>query len=102
MSFADMIDQLFADPLLGADASFQTGASAPYPIRLMVKQPDEVLTFGGGQIHTSQTLFDVRAWEVPVPQEGDKIVHKGVTYIIQSEPKADRERLVWRLDVRAE
>ena len=102
MSFADMIDQLFADPLLGADASFQTGASAPYPIRLMVKQPDEVLNFGGGQFHASQTLFDVRAWEVPTPQEGDKIVYKGITYIIQSEPKADRERLVWRLDVREE
>ena len=102
MSFADLIDQLFTDPLLGADASFQTGASAPYPIRLMVKQPDEVLNFGSGQFHTSQTLFDVRVWEVPAPQEGDKIVYRTITYIVQSEPKADRERLVWRLDVRPE
>lgn len=102
MAFADMIDQLFADPVLGADATYQTGASAPYPIRLMVSQPDEVLNFGEGQFHLSKTLFDVRAWEVPAPQEGDKIVYKGIGYLVQSEPKADRERLVWRLDVRPE
>lgn len=100
MSFADMIDQLFADPLLGADASFQTGASAPYPIRLMVKQPDTVLGFGGGQIHSSTTLFDVRASDIPSPQVGDKIVYAGITYEVQAEPTADRERLVWTLDVR--
>lgn len=99
MSFSAMIDQLFTDPVLGADATFQTGASAPYPIRLMVQQPDTAIGFGDGQFHTSQTLFDVRQLEVVEPKIGDKIFYKNITYVIQSEPKADRERLVWRLDV---
>ncbi len=99
MSMADMIDQLFEDPVLGADATYQTGASAPYPIRLMVKQPDEILGFGDASLHLSTSLFDVRVWEVMEPKVKDRIVHGGIPYIVQSEPKADRERLVWRLDV---
>jgi hypothetical protein len=40
------------------------------------------------------------AWIVPEPAMGDQITVGGATYIVQSEPKSDRERLVWTLDVR--
>jgi hypothetical protein len=99
MPFKAMIDQLFTDPAMGADATFQTGASAPIPVRIMVKLPDAVIGFGDGQFHSSQSIFDIRQSEVLSPKVGDKIVFKEITYIVQSEPQADRERLVWRLDV---
>ncbi len=99
MPFKAMIDQLFTDPNMGADASYQSGVSAPITVRIMMKIPDTVIGFGDGQFHTSQRIFDIRTSEIQSPKVGDKITVKGITYKIQSEPQADRERLVWRLDV---
>jgi len=100
MSFADMMDQHFTDPLMSGAGTYQAGSHAPTPVRLIVKQPDTVLGFGGGQIHASTTLFDIRVSEIENPQIGDQIVYAGVIYVVQAEPTADRERLVWTLDVR--
>lgn len=100
MSFSGMIEQLFTDPVLSGVGTYQAGSDAPFPVRLIVKQPDTVLGFGSGHIHSSTTLFDVRASEISSPQVGDKIVYAGITYEVQAEPTADRERLVWTLDVR--
>jgi hypothetical protein len=40
------------------------------------------------------------SFDVPEPAVGDQVTVGGDTYIVQSEPKVDRERLVWTLDVR--
>lgn len=101
MAFSGMVDQLFTDPVLSKPATYLAfGTSTPYPVRVILKQPDTVVGFGDGQLHVSTTLFDVRSLDVPEPAVGDQIVFSGVSYIVQSEPKADRERLVWTLDVR--
>ncbi len=101
MSFPGMIDQLFTDPVLSKPATYLAdGASAPLPVRVIAKQPDTVVGFGDGQLHVSTVLFDVRSLDIPEPAKGDQLVCEGITYIIQAEPKADRERLVWTLDVR--
>lgn len=101
MSFPAMIDQLFTDPVLSKPATYLVaGTPTLYPVRVIAKQPDTVVGFGAGQLHVSTTLFDVRAWEVPEPAVDDQLTCDGVTYTVQSEPKADRERLVWTLDVR--
>lgn len=101
MAFSGMIDQLFTDPVLSKPATYLAfGTSTPYPVRVIPKQPDTVVGFGDGQLHVSTTLFDVRSLEIPDPAVGDQIVFDGISYIVQSEPKTDRERLVWTLDVR--
>lgn len=101
MAFSGMVDQLFTDPVLSKPATYLAfGTSTPYPVRVIPKQPDTVVGFGDGQLHVSTTLFDVRSLEIPDPAVGDQIVFDGISYIVQSEPKADRERLVWTLDVR--
>ena len=101
MSFPGMIDQLFTDPVLSKPATYlPAGASASLPVRVIAKQPDAVVGFGDGQLHVSTVLFDIRSLDIPEPAKGDQIVCEGVTYIVQAEPKADRERLVWTLDVR--
>lgn len=101
MAFSGMIDQLFTDPVLSKPATYLAfGTSTPYPVRVIPKQPDTVVGFGDGQLHVSTTLFDVRSLEIPEPAIGDQITYDGITYIVQSEPKADRERLVWTLDMR--
>ena len=101
MAFSGMIDQLFTDPVLSKPATYLAfGTSTPYPVRVISKQPDTVVGFGDGQLHVSTTLFDVRSLEIPEPAIGDQITYDSTTYVVQSEPKADRERLVWTLDVR--
>lgn len=101
MAFSGMIDQLFTDPVLSKPATYLAlGASVPFPVRVIAKQPDTVVGFGDAQLHVSTTLFDIRSLEIPEPAVGDQIVFNGVTYVVQSEPKADREGLVWTLDVR--
>lgn len=96
-----MIDQLFTDPVLSKPATYlAVGASVPYPVRVISKQPDTVVGFGDGQLHVSTTLFDVRALDVPEPAIGDQLTCDDIIYVVQAEPKADRERLVWTLDVR--
>ncbi len=101
MAFSGMIDQLFTDPVLSKPATYLAfGTSTPYPVRVIPKQPDTVVGFGDGQLHVSTTLFDVRSLEIPEPAIGDQITYNGTTYVVQSESKADRERLVWTLDVR--
>ncbi len=101
MSFSGMIDQLFTDPVLSKPATYLVqGTTAPFPVRVISKQPDTVVGFGEGQLHVSTVLFDVRSLDVPEPAKGDQITCDGIAYIVQSEPKADRERLIWTLDVR--
>lgn len=100
MAFPGMIDQLFADPVLSKPATYLAyGTSTPYPVRVIAKQPDTVVGFGEGQFHTTTMLFDVRASEVLEPTVGDKITLGADTFNVQSEPKLDREGLVWTLDV---
>lgn len=101
MAFSGMIDQLFTDPVLSKPATYLAfGTSIPYLVRVISKQPDTVVGFGDGQLHVSTVLFDVRSLEIPEPAKGDQIICDCITYVVQSEPKADRERLVWTLDVR--
>jgi hypothetical protein len=101
MAFSDIIDQLFTDPVMSKPATYLAfGTSTPFPVRVISKQPDSVVGFGDGQLHVSTVLFDVRSLDVPEPAKGDQITCDSNTYVVQSEPKSDRERLVWTLDMR--
>jgi hypothetical protein len=98
---SSMIDQLFTDPVLSKPATYLVhGTTASFPVRVITKQPDTVVGFGDGQLHVSTVLFDIRSLDIPEPAKRDQIICDGNTYVVQSEPKADRERLVWTLDVR--
>ncbi len=100
MVFATMIAALFADPSLAKPAEYlPKGGLGGKAVRVITKQPDTLTSFGEARIHSSTTLFDIQAAEVASPQVGDQLTVNGVTYVIQSEPMADSERLVWTLDM---
>ena len=100
MPFKDMIDQLFNDPMLGRDATYWTaGAGQARVVRAMIKSPDNISDIGVARIHRSTLTLEVRSSEIPEPAAGDTFDLDGTLYVIQSEPVADRERLVWVLDV---
>lgn len=100
MSFDDMIAALFTDPILSKAAVYlPKGSAEAIDVRVMTKQPDIITDFGEGQIHAATTLFEVQRKEIAQPKTGDRLTVDGITYIVQSEPMGDRERLIWRLDV---
>lgn len=99
MSFADLISPLFVDPVLSKAAFYQPKSGTGFDIRVVTKQPDTLTNYGDAQIHSATNLFDVQARDVPSPQVGDKLSVAGITYQVQSEPKADSERIIWTLDV---
>ena len=100
MVFATMIAVLFADPSLAKTAEYlPKGGLGGKAVRVIAKQPDTLTSFGEARIHSSTTLFDVQASEILHPQVGDQLTVGGIAYVIQSEPMADSERLVWTLDV---
>ncbi len=100
MAFEAMIAALFADTFLAKSAAYlPKGESETRDVRVIMKRPDMLTSFGGAQIHSATSLLDVQVAEVPSPQVGDQFTVDGVTYAVQSEPMADSERLVWTLDM---
>ena len=95
-----MMASLFADPVLAKPAVYQSqDGSGSFTISVMAKQPDMLTGFGGGHIHTAMALFEVQTKDVPQPAVGDQLTVDGIAYVIQSEPTADGDRLVWTLNV---
>jgi hypothetical protein len=100
-AFTGAIDTLFADPNLGADAIYRAGGSGEaITLRVIIRQPDRVGTFGETRIATETTIVDIRTSDIAAPAEGDTIEMNGIVYVIQGEPIRDAERLVWTIEAR--
>ena len=93
------LDALFADVNLGLDATWYPAGGAPVPIRLIRRAPDEVTSFGSARILSETTLIDVRVAEMANPQPGDGISIGAENFTIQGEPRRDRDRLLWILEL---
>jgi len=98
-AFAAAMDALFADVNLGLDATWYPAGGAPQPVRVIRKAPDEVTAFGSAQILSETTLVDVRVSEMPNPKPGDGISIGTESFTIQGEPKRDRDRLIWTVEL---
>ena len=98
-AFAAAMDAIFSDPNMAVDATWTAQGGATLPVRVIRKAPDEVTTFGAAQILSDTTLVDVRISEMPNPKPGDGISIGTDIYVIQGEPKRDRERLIWTLEL---
>ena len=69
-------------------------------IRVIRKSPDEITPFGAGRILSETTQLDARIADMPTPALGDLIRIGLEDFILQGEPKLDRERLIWTLNTR--
>lgn len=96
--FAQAIDDLFTDPHLARDAVWRPAVGDPVPIRIMIRQPDEVASFGESRFATDTTVIDMRLSEVAEPRPGDGIKIDGELFVVQGEPRRDAERLVRRIE----
>jgi len=100
-AFATAMTAIFADRNIAVDALWLSGGVGPgVAVRVIRKSPDEITPFGAGRILTDNTRLDARIADMPTPAPGDLINIGLESFIIQGEPKLDRERLIWTLDMR--
>ena len=86
----------FADVHLALDAVYRpAGAGDGVPCRVILRQPDEMTTFGETQIVRGTTLLEVRVAEVPAPRDGDSFAVGSRVFRVAGAPRRDVERLTW-------
>lgn len=98
-AFAAAMGALFADINMAVDATWYPTGGAPQPVRVIRKAPDEVTSFGSAQILSGTTIVDVRTSEMTNPKPGDGLGIGVDNFIIQGEPKRDRDQLIWTLEL---
>ena len=100
-AFATAMNLIFADANMAVDATWFAGGTGPgIVVRVIRKSPDEVTPFGAGRILSEATMLDARIAELPTPAPGDLIRIGLEDFILQGEPKLDREHLIWTLNTR--
>ena len=100
-AFSTAIDRIFADINMAVDALWLAGGTGPgASVRVIRKSPDEITPFGAGRILSETTMLDARIVDMPSPAPGDLIRIGLEDFILQGEPKLDRERLIWTLNTR--
>ena len=100
-AFATAIDRIFADANMAVDALWLAGGTDPgVTVRVIRKSPDEITPFGAGRISSETTQMEARVADLPTPASGDLIQIGAETFTLQGEPKLDRERLIWSLNMR--
>ena len=100
-AFATAMNVIFADRNMAVDALWFAGGTGPgVAVRVIRKSPDEITPFGAGRILSETTQLDVRVADMPTPAPGDLIRIGAEDFLVQGEPKADRERLIWTLNTR--
>lgn len=100
-AFATAVDRIFADKNMAVDALWFPGGTGPgVAVRVIRKSPDEITPFGAGRILSETTQLDARVADMPNPAPGDLIRIGAEDFLVQGEPKADPERLIWTLNTR--
>ncbi len=100
-AFATAMNAIFADANMAVDAVWFAGGTGPgVAVRVIRKSPDEITPFGAGRVLSETTQLDVRVFDMPAPAPGDLIRIGAQDFILQGEPKVDRERLIWTLNTR--
>jgi hypothetical protein len=99
-AFAVATDTLFADENIATGAIYTDASGTPVPVRVVLRQPDDISSFGDARLWSETMRLDLRAAEVANPRPGDRIVIDADAYLIQGEPARDAERLIWTVDLR--
>ena len=100
-AFATAIDRIFADANMAVDALWFVGGTGPgVAVRVIRKSPDEITPFGAARILSDTTQMGARVADLPTPAPGDLIRIGAEDFLVQGEPKLDRERLIWTLNMR--
>ena len=100
-ALAAAVDLLLTDPVLAREALYRPGDTGPgVLVRVVLGRPDRIGSFGETRIVGGTATLEVRRSEVAAPADGDSFVVDGERLLVQGEPLADAERLVWTVEAR--
>ena len=95
-AFSDAIDIIFTDGNVVEDAIWRAGGSGPgFPVRIIRKSPDNVVSFGGSRAVMPTVVIAVRVSDVAAPSPGDTVEIDVDIFDIIAEPTRDSSGLVW-------
>lgn len=98
-AFAEALGVLFGDPNLAVEIWHRDGEGQFTRGRGILRRPDEITEFGSARLLSDTTRIDVRVADIPDPRPLEQILIGDETFLIQGEPRRDRERLIWTLDL---
>jgi hypothetical protein len=96
-AFADALEVLFADKNISVEIWHRDGAGAFTRARGILRRPDEISEFGAARLLSDTTRIDVRVADIPNPRPQEQILIGDETFLIEGEPRRDRERLIWTM-----
>jgi hypothetical protein len=98
-AFAEALGVLFADANLSLEIWHRDSEGQFTRARGILRRPDELTEFGSARLLSETTRIDVRVADIPDPRPQEQILIGEETFLIQGEPRRDRERLVWTLEL---
>jgi len=99
-AFGKGLALLFANNDLATPATYYAGGvGAGAAIRVIVKSPDEVMTYGAARVVVDSVLADIQVSDVAALAAGDELEFDTVRYAVQGEPQRDALRLIWTAEL---
>jgi hypothetical protein len=98
-AFADALGLLFADPNISVEVWHRDGGGQFTHARGILRRPDEITDFGSSRLLSDTTRIDIRVADIPNPRPQEQVLIGDETFLIQGEPRRDRERLVWTIEL---
>lgn len=98
-AFSAAVDVLFRDPHLSRAAQWRAGGSGPaVDVRVIMRAPDDVVSWRSTRARVETVFIDVRVSEVAALAKGDTFTIDGSTFVVSGAPERDSERLVWKAE----
>jgi hypothetical protein len=98
-AFAEALGVLFLDPNISVEIWHRDSEGQFTRARGILCRPDEITEFGSARLLSDTARIDVRVAEIPGPRPQEQILIGEETFLIQGEPRRDRERLVWTIEL---
>ena len=98
-AFAEALGFLFLDPNISVEIWHRDSEGQFTRARGILRRPDEITEFGSARLLSDTARIDVRVTEIPAPRPQEQILIGEETFLIQGEPRRDRERLVWTIEL---
>ena len=98
-AFAEALGVLFRDPNISVEIWHRDSEGQFTRARGILRCPDEITEFGSARLLSDTARIDVRVAEIPAPRPQEQILIGEETFLIQGEPRRDRERLVWTIEL---
>jgi len=98
-AFAEALEVLFFDADLSVEIWHRDSDGQFTRSRGILRRSDEITEFGSARLMSDTTRIDVRVADIPDPRPQEQILIGDETFLIQGEPRRDRERLIWTIEL---